>query len=233
MIRGSTGFLWLGLGLFCVACQGTPSADGEKELPVAVSPGPLDRSAQEPQEQKAGDQSKTPVAKPMLPAGHLSDEEPLVGGCREACDNPKQAFRNFLLVALQPESPPGLPAISRFFDYAALVDNQHELGDRWAQLWLDHKPEQRLKEVSTWVDAYSKRIGVVSSQVALEVALSEETRFSRVSSILVEFEIVLPPLSGGTTESVWKLTFGKRGLEWLVRGIEDGYNGKEGFPNDG
>ena len=232
MVRGRIAFAWLGIGLLLAACQGDPTSNGDREPKVAVSSAPRDEGAG-----KVGggaqDKAEPSAAKPMVPAGHPSDEEPLVGGCQDACDNPKRAFRNFLLSALQVEPSEQLPPLSRFFDYATLVDNQHELGARWAQLWLDHKPEQRLKEVSTWTDAYSKRTGAVSSRVALEAALVEQTRFTRVSSTLVEFEIVLPPQSGGATESVWKLTFGKRGLEWLVRGIEDGYNGKEGFPNDG
>ncbi len=233
MIRGCTAFGWLGIGLLLAACQGDPSSSGGKEPKVPVSSAPKEEGARTQVGGTPEDKAEPSTAKPMMPAGHSSDEEPLVGGCQDACDNPKLALRNFLLSALQAEPPESMPPLSRFFDYATLVDNQHELGARWAQLWLDHKPEQRQKEVSTWIDAYSKRTGVVSSKVALEAALLEQTRFARVSSTLVEFEIVLPPQSGGATESVWKLTFGKRGLEWLVRGIEDGYNGKEGFPNDG
>lgn len=153
---------------------------------------------------------------------HSKDKgEVLVGGCKEACEDPKNAFRNYIRT-LFGVADAGGPKLKRFIDSTTLVDNGEKRGRRWADMWINQEREQRLTEVNAWMTEFTTRHGVPVSRDVVEESLATGTTFRRISSVLVEFEYFPPPLTGGTPRAdVWKIKMGKRGLEWLVSEIYD------------
>jgi len=156
----------------------------------------------------------------MLPAHKLKKEEIIVGGCRDACEDPKNAMRNFVR-ALFGTGPEGLPELKRFIDSTMLKDNGQALGEKWAGLWLDRKIEERRKSVDAWVEAYRKRCGTVASADKVEESLATTMSLQRLSSRAVKFEYTPPDRSGAGNAGTWTVVVGQRGLEWLVQEIYD------------
>jgi len=156
----------------------------------------------------------------MLPAGKLKKEEILVGGCRDTCEDPKNAFRNFVRALLARDAE-GKLELKSFIDTTMLKDNGEALGEKWAGLWLDGKKDERKASVDAWVDGFRKRCGKVKDPAQVEESLASGVTMSRVSSGLVKFEYVVPERSDRSNADAWTVTMGMRGLEWLVQEIYD------------
>ncbi len=153
---------------------------------------------------------------------HARDKgEVIVGGCKESCEDPKNAFRNYIRTLFGVAAEGG-PELKRFIDTTTLVDNGEARGKRWADMWINHERDTRLAEVRVWMDAFYGRYGKAEGSAEVEESLVSGTSFRRISSVLVEFEYFPPPLTGGTPRSErWKIKMGKRGLEWLVSEVYD------------
>jgi len=157
----------------------------------------------------------------MLPKHMVEKKEIIVGGCREACAAPKDAFRNFIrtLFGVMPESSPEL---LRFVDTTLLVDNGRRWGDEWADMWLSGKLDERRQSVADWMDGYRRRVGSLAGNPSdVEGALEAGMQFRRISSEQVEMEFVPPARDGASNSERWKLRLGLRGLEWLIQEIYD------------
>ncbi len=160
------------------------------------------------------------AAKQMLPK-HAKKKGPvLVGGCKESCEDPKNAFRNFVR-ALFDVADEGAPPYTMFVDSTTLVDNGETLGRRWADMWVMKRKEERQAEVDAWLEAYRGRVGTVSGRSAVEEALEAGLQFQRISSELVEFTFAAPNRTAATNAGEWRIRMGRRGLEWLVQEIYD------------
>ena len=145
----------------------------------------------------------------------------LIGGCRDACEDPKNALRQFLrhlLVALPLDSP---LTYRNFVDTTTLVDNGEALGTRWEAMWLAQQLEVRQREVEQWFQRYEDRVGGQVDEEALREMVERTMVFNRISSSLVEMEFGVPPIPESSVGTRWKVALARRGLEWLVRSIED------------
>jgi len=160
-------------------------------------------------------------AKRMLHAHKDKKQEIMVGGCRDACAAPKDAFRSFVRTLFD-VMPEGSPELTRYFDTTMLVDNGKHLGDEWADLWLSQKLDQRRKSVADWVAAYRNRVGTLAGNPSdVDGALEAGMQFRRISSEQVEIELVPPARTGSSNAERWKFVLGLRGLEWLIQEIYD------------
>jgi len=186
---------------------------------------PADTAASDVHAAKAPAQEKDAEslpAKKMLPAWKSKKQEIVVGGCRDACAAPKDAFRSFVrtLFGVMPE---GNPELIRYFDTTMLTDNGKKLGEEWADLWLAGKLDQRRSSITEWVAGYQKRVGTLAGNPSdVDGALEAGLEFRRISSELVEIELVPPARNDTSTSERWKFVLGLRGLEWLIQGIYDG-----------
>lgn len=186
--------------------------EGERKDPLAVQPGPT-------KEQKEREEKR--AVEKMLPAHAMKKGEVIVGGCKDSCEDPKNAFRNYVRTLFGVAGEGG-PELKSFIDSTTLVDNGEERGRRWADMWINNEREARQAEVKVWMDAFHGRYGRPVSAAEVEESLVSGTTFRRISSVLVEFEYMPPPLTGGTPRGdTWKIKLGKRGLEWLVSEIYD------------
>ena len=157
---------------------------------------------------------------PILPM-HATKKGPIiVGGCKESCEDPKNAFRNFSR-ALFDVGGNELPAWRSFMDTTTLVHNGEELGARWADMWVMKRFDERAAEVDSWLTAYRKRVGTVSDRQAVEDSLASGLRFRRISSHKVEFIFIAPDRESAENAGEWRILLGRRGLEWLVQAIYD------------
>ena len=166
------------------------------------------------------DEGKKVAPEKMLPAHKLKKGEILVGGCRESCEDLKNAFRNFVR-SLLVESTPGLPPVKTFFDTTTLVDNGEEWGKQWADMWLMNRAEERAASIAGWLDGYLRRVGKADNLTDVDDSLDSGLAFRRISSRVVEFEFVPPDRRGSTNSQSWRFRMGLRGLEWLVQAVYD------------
>lgn len=161
-----------------------------------------------------------PDSGPILPL-HARKKGPIiVGGCKEYCEDPKNAFRNFTR-ALFSEGGDELPPWKTFIDTTTLVDNGELLGARWADMWVMKRHDERAAEVDSWLTAFRKRAGRVSDPQATEDALASGLQFRRLSSKEVEFVLIAPDRESSGNAGEWRIRMGRRGLEWLVQAIYD------------
>ncbi len=173
---------------------------------------------------KAQDPPASPEASPakkMLPKHNTEKQEIMVGGCRDACAAPKDAFRSFIrtLFGVMPE---GNPELTRYFDTTMLVDNGKRLGDEWADLWFAGKLDSRRNSIADWVKGYQARVGTLAGIPSdVDGALEAGMQFRRLSSETVEIELVPPARNGSSNSERWKFVLGLRGLEWLIQEIYD------------
>jgi hypothetical protein len=207
------GFRWWMVGLALVAACGRPPeprVDAGGSSPAGMEP---DTAAQ--------DAAESPLKKQMLKAAdEKKKRDAQVGGCRESCEDPKNAFRNFVR-ALWETGGEELPGVKKFIDTTMLKDNGKELGSQWADMWLDGRLEERMASIEAWLSAYRGRVGRPLSASAVEGALAH-MEFRRLSSSVVEVTFVTPELTAATVSDRWVVTLGMRGLEWQVQAIEDG-----------
>ena len=196
-----------------LACMAVTLVACQKPIDTAdVLPPPTPQAA--PAEQSDG---KTDVILPM----HAKKKGPIiVGGCKEACEDPKNAFRNFTR-ALFGVNNEGLPEWKSFIDSTTLIHNGDQLGTHWADMWVMKRFDERAAEVDEWLAAYLRRVGTVSEAQAVEDALVSGLQFSRISSTEVEFVYLAPHRAAANNSGEWKIRMGRRGLEWLVQAIYD------------
>lgn len=192
--------------LSAVACRGAPNRPDAVTAPPAASPPDV----------KAGRQD----AGMILPM-HARKKGPIiVGGCKESCEDPKNAFRNFSR-ALFGVGQEELPAWQNFVDTTTLIDNGEQLGARWADMWMMKRFDERAAEVDQWLTAYHLRVGTVADLQAVEDSLATGLQFRRIASNEVEFVFIAPNRESAQNAGEWRIRMGRRGLEWLVQAIYD------------
>jgi hypothetical protein len=192
--------------LFLAACQKPASAPDASSPPPTAEP-----SKKEPSK------SKPDVILPM----HKKKKGPIiVGGCKEACEDPKNAFRNFTR-ALFGASNEKLPEWKTFIDSTTLIDNGDQLGTHWADMWVMKRFDERAAEVDKWLAAYRLRVGHVADPQDVEDSLASGLQFRRISSTAVEFIFVAPDRESANNSGEWRIRMARRGLEWLVQAIYD------------
>jgi hypothetical protein len=188
------------------ACQKPPAAPDTTSLP--------------PTSQTPGDEPESVKSDVILPM-HARKKGPIiVGGCKESCEDPKNAFRNFTR-ALFGVSNEDLPEWRTFVDSTTLIDNGNQLGTHWADMWIMKRFDERAAEVDGWLAAYRLRVGHVADPQAVEDSLASGLQFRRISSTEVEFIFVAPDRESANNSGEWRLRMGRRGLEWLVQAIYD------------
>jgi hypothetical protein len=177
--------------------------------------------AQPPAAPEQPDLIAPPEEKAMPLPAHAKKKGPiLVGGCKEACEAPKDAFRNFV-GALFGVAEDGLPDYRTYIDSTTLVDNGQRLGEKWADMWLMKRFDERQEDVDRWLTDYKVRVGTVTSPEAVADALATGVQFHRIASNEVEFTFIAPPRDRARNAGEWRVRMGKRGLEWLVQEIYD------------
>ncbi len=145
----------------------------------------------------------------------------ITGGCREECEDPKNALRNFLryLLVAQPED--AMRTWRNFVDTTTLLDNGQPVGAEWESMWLKGQFEPRQLGVERWFRQYEERIGGKIDPDTLSDMLEQTLTFHRISSSRVEMTFEVPATPHGRTGPWWTLGWSRRGLEWLVERIED------------
>lgn len=146
------------------------------------------------------------------------EKEIMVGGCRESCEDPMTAARAFLRCLWGADSLEA-PCLVSHVNTAALVDRGRPLGKGWAGRYKSGELLERRREIEAWARDFAGTMGSVKNPAELEDILEHELVMTRISSELVEIVLPLPETSTMGKGRIWKFTFNKRGLEWLVAGI--------------
>lgn len=206
-----------------VAC-GTLLLAGCKEkvkTPVPQhDPLTIERTGKEARE--AEEKREKEKVEKMLKAHKKDHGDILIGGCKESCEAPKDAFRSFVR-ALFDVQVTEAPILQRFIDVSMLVDNGEQLGRHWADMWVSGARKERSEEVGAWYLLYDARCGTApGGRDAVDESLETSVVFRRISSKVVEFEYSPPALKGDSVSENWRIRMGMRGLEWLVQEIYDG-----------
>ncbi len=202
--------IWLALLVVAVLSAG--ACRGASTQPDTTTPPPAAETPNvKPPEKDAG----------MILPMHARKKGPIiVGGCKESCEDPKNAFRNFSR-ALFGVGGSELPAWQSFVDSTTLVHNGEELGRHWADMWVMKRFDERAAEVDQWLAAYRLRVGTVADRQAVDDSLSSGLQFRRIASNEVEFVFIAPIRESAQNAGEWRIRMGRRGLEWLVQAIYD------------
>ncbi len=158
------------------------------------------KAAAEAEAAAVAEAAEAEKVKEMLGA-HKKKREILVGGCAQRCRAPLDGFRGFV-------------------DTAELVDGEARNGRAWADLFLEGRLAERREGVETWRDGFVAEMGTLRDASELQAALDAPLDMTRRSADVVVFHFALPATDKGSGGEIWHFTFGKRGLEWLLRGIE-------------
>jgi hypothetical protein len=193
-------------------------------LGIAVSSG----CARETEPKPSGPPPPTfdPLPPPKAPTpssaiGPRPTREVLVGGCMDRCATPKLALQNFLTATLSGDTE----AVRPFVNTATLTHAGDRHGDRWAQLFMERKPDERRTDIDKWLKswvAWADRISDPADRQASTLARVSAVESNQRGYVV---DYVRPSLEPdfGTRQlaTTWRLTLKPRGLEWLVSEIDD------------
>lgn len=210
-----------------VACrQEAPPPATEGEAPPPAPKRAADearetatKAAAEARAAEAAKAEETEKVKEMLGA-HKKKREILVGGCAQRCRAPMDGFRGFARALWAIPDPDEAQPLLRFVDSAELVDGETRHGRAWADLFLEGRLSERREGVEAWRDGFVAEMGTLKDAAALQALLDAPLDMTRRSADVVVFHFAMPPTDQGAGGEIWHFTFGKRGLEWLLRGIE-------------
>lgn len=201
--------------LLFAGCKETVKTPVPEHDPLTVER--TGKEAREAEEKK----EKEKVEK-MLKAHKKDHGDILIGGCKESCEAPKDAFRNYVRALFDVQDKEA-PVLQRYIDVSMLVDNGEELGRHWADMWVAGARKERSEEVAAWYLKYDARCGTApGGRSAVDESLETAVVFRRISSKVVEFEYSPPALQDDSVSENWRIRMGMRGLEWLVQEIYDG-----------
>ena len=206
------------------------------EEPVSTAPGEVPpppapkRAREQARERVAAEETEAATAaaekaleqkkaEEML-AAHGKKREILVGGCAQRCRAPLDGFRGFARALWKVPDPDEVQPLLRFVDSAELVDGDTHHGTTWAQLFLDGRLAERREGIEAWRDAFVAEMGTINDPAELRAVLDAALDMNRISAEEVEIHFALPATDGGGEGDVWHFTFGRRGLEWLLRKVE-------------
>ncbi|MFH1529468.1 MAG: hypothetical protein ABIK09_01905 [Pseudomonadota bacterium] len=214
--------------LLVAACRGeAPPPAREGEIPP---PPPPKRAAEiskagavvAAREAAAAAEEKEAEAvkvKEMLGA-HKEKREILVGGCAQRCRAPLDGFRGFARALWKVPDPEEAQPVLRFVDTAELVDGELQRGREWADLFLEGRLVERREGIEAWRDAFVEAAGTLRDPADLQVALDQPLDMTRRSSEEIVIHFAPPATDKGAGGEIWHFTFGRRGLEWLLRSVE-------------
>jgi len=203
--------------LSAAACRGeAPAPVTEGEIPPPPTPRRAAASAGEQAAAAAGEAEKV---KEML-AAHKKKREILVGGCARRCRAPLDGFRGFARALWKLPDPDEPQPLLSFVDTAELVDRKTRRGRDWAQLFLDGRLAERREGIEEWRDGFVTEMGTLSEPAELQATLDAALDITRLSSDQLVIHFPLPATDRGAGGEVWHFTFGRRGLEWLLRRVE-------------
>ncbi len=177
------------------------------------------KAAAEAEAAAVAEAAEAEKVKEMLGA-HKKKREILVGGCAQRCRAPLDGFRGFARALWGVPDPDEAQPVLRFVDTAELVDGEARNGRAWADLFLEGRLAERREGVETWRDGFVAEMGTLRDASELQAALDAPLDMTRRSADVVVFHFALPATDKGSGGEIWHFTFGKRGLEWLLRGIE-------------
>ncbi len=214
--------------LLVAACRDEapgPVAEGEVPPPPApkraaeaakVSAAEAAKAADEAASEKVAQQEKV---KEMLSA-HKKKREILVGGCAQRCRAPLDGFRGFARALWKLPDIEEVQPVLPFIDTSELVDGEKAHGRGWADLFLEGRLVERREGIEAWLDAFVEGAGTLRNPSDLQAALDEPLNITRLSSEEVVIHFALPATDKDAGGEIVHFTFGKRGLEWLLRRVE-------------
>jgi hypothetical protein len=199
------------LGL--LACTAQPSSVAPAPVPAAAPPAPPSDNGQ------GSAIAKQDEARAKL-AQHRQKKPTVVGGCGDQCQDPASAFRSFARrLLLPPEQAANLPPLAAFVDSSEMVYDGRRLGAQWVQLWKAGLVEQRAAEVQAFADELARRTGSATDPQMFLGKLDRPLDIQRLSSVDVTIVYAMPGTGALEEGEPWRFQLGKRGLEWLIRGV--------------
>ena len=209
--------------LVASACrdQAPAPATSQVEIPRPEPKRAATVAAEEAAEEaaaQAAEAERAEKVKEMLSA-HAKKREILVGGCARHCRAPLDGFRSFAR-ALWDSDPGEVQPMLRFVDTAELMDGDEAKGHGWAQLFLSGHLAERREEIEKWREGFVASMGRLEDPAEFLPALDGPLDMTRISSEVVVIHFALPTTDQESGGEIWHFTFGKRGLEWLLRRIE-------------
>lgn len=169
----------------------------------------------------------SPVALPASPTpvsglGPKADRRRLrpavIGGCGPACSTPEAAVTFWLL---QFKSPDRVAAMRPLYEWSLLQVDGENLGDHWAQLWSDDSQHaQRQQEIDAWLVKWTAWTDRVVSEHGFAQMRSTGIQLRQVDADHAVVQLRHPLLRDDTTLPLWRLTWQRRGDEWLLAKIE-------------
>ena len=210
--------------LVASACrdQAPAPATSQVEIPRPEPKRAATVAAEEAAEEAAVQAAETENAekvKEMLSA-HGKKREILVGGCSRRCRAPLDGFRSFARALWDIPDPDEVQPVLRFVDTAEFMDGEEAKGQGWAELFLGGHLAERREGIEKWREGFVASMGRLKDPAELQAALDGPLDMTRISSEVVVIHFALPTTDRGSGGEIWHFTFGKRGLEWLLRRIE-------------
>jgi len=202
--------------------QSPAPAPSQAEIPRPEPKRATTVAAEEAAEEaamQAAEAEQAEKAKEMLSA-HAKKREILVGGCARHCRAPLDGFRSFARALWDIPDPDEVQPMIRFVDTAELMDGEEAKGHDWAQLFLGGHQAERREGIEKWRESFVASMGRLDDPAELQAALDGPLDMTRISSEVVVIHFALPTTDRESGGEVWHFTFGKRGLEWLLRRIE-------------
>jgi len=223
MKRILTLIMVLGLTAGCRQEASAPVAPGDEPPPVpkraaAEAEETATKIAAEAAVVAKEKAAETEKVKEMLGA-HKKKREILVGGCSQRCRGPLDGFRGFARALWRLPDPDEAQPLLGFVDTAELVDGGTRHGRGWADLFLEGRLAERREGVEAWRDGFVKEMGTLGDPTELQAVLDAPLEMTRRSANEVVIHFPLPATDRGAGGEIWHFTFGKRGLEWLLRGV--------------
>lgn len=163
-------------------------------------------------------QATRPAAPAPPPALVRPPRTVVVGGCLADCDTADRALRAFLRAAQSGDAA----ALRRHVDTSTLHDHGAALGDRWADAWEAGRLAERETEIAAWIDRWASFSttwidpGDRTRDPEFTIEKSEPRRLIARWRVPEQASDRTPRLPRALV-----LTFGRRGLEWLVTRVED------------
>lgn len=209
LLQRLAAILAVAFALVGTACTETPAPNpagqASRTLPRVAPAPPAKRPAQGHGLEPSVETKEPPGV------GKALHRVPVVGGCGTMCTEAKDALTGFAAALGAQERATRLPL---FLDSARLVVDGERVGDQLSKLWLAGQVSPRLQALASLVERLGKASATTDGGVELQQAAQDAT-LQKVQPTSAEAKLAF----AGSGE-VWTIRLGRRGLEWLVTGID-------------
>ena len=122
---------------------------------------------------------------------------------------------------LQFKAPDRVAAMRPLFEWSLLQVDGEPLGQSWAGQWSDPAQHlQRQRDIDAWLGKWVSWTDRMVQPNDFDKMRSMGVQLRQTDADHAVVALRHPPLHGDTSEPLWRLTWQRRGDEWLLAGIE-------------